>query len=135
MEGEDAIGAHCLRRSRHQSSPCLPVSHDCARPCGERRESGQPLPGVRLGQNRKASPGNDPAQTLIHLLGSFAHPAISGAGTAPGAPTLLLHGGRSYNALLLSLTAAASTSTSLPRWRDFSDILAIPCSLSLSVAA
>src|SRR6516225_6657555 len=73
MEGEDAIGARCVRRGRHQSSPCLAVSHDCERACGERRGSGQRLPGVRLGQNGEASMGDDPAQTLVHLLGSFAH--------------------------------------------------------------
>src|SRR5262249_53828349 len=40
-----------------------------------------------------------------------------------------------YSALLLSLTAAASTYTSFPNCRNFSDICAMPCSLSLSVAA
>jgi len=40
-----------------------------------------------------------------------------------------------YKALLLSFTAAASTYTSLPSFRNFSDICAMPCSLSLSVAA
>jgi hypothetical protein len=41
----------------------------------------------------------------------------------------------SYNARLLSFTAAASTYTSLPICRNFSDICAMPCSLSFSVAA
>jgi hypothetical protein len=40
-----------------------------------------------------------------------------------------------HNARLLSFTAAASTYTSLPSFLNFSDICAMPCSLSLSVAA
>ena len=87
-----------------------PVSHDCERACGERRGSGQRLPGVRLGQNGEASMGDDPAQTLVHLLGSFADGSdLRCCDRRSGPATLLLHGGRSYNALLLSFTAAAST--------------------------
>src|SRR5262245_59379572 len=43
-------------------------------------------------------------------------------------PALLLHGRSArYSALLLSFTAAASTYTSLPICRNFSDIFFMPC--------
>ena len=42
---------------------------------------------------------------------------------------------RAYNTLLLSFTASASTYTSFPICLNFSDISAIPCSFSFSVAA
>jgi hypothetical protein len=58
------------------------------------------------------------------------------AGYAYGQPALGPHYGvKAHNTLLLSFTASASTYTSLPICLNFSDICAMPCSLSFRLAA